>query len=83
MCIPRKPHPFGNEYHLIANGDNGANYVVSEDRQGAGLAKEGQGLVGVPIGVSSGVGKDDDNKAENDKADSWEGEGCGISFRHT
>ncbi len=23
MCVPRKPHPFGNEYHLIANGDDG------------------------------------------------------------
>jgi hypothetical protein len=23
MSHPRKPHPFGNEYHLIANGDKG------------------------------------------------------------
>ncbi len=23
MSLPRKPHPFGNEYHLIANGDKG------------------------------------------------------------
>ena len=23
MCIPRKPHPFGNEYHSIADGDGG------------------------------------------------------------
>ena len=21
MCVPRKPHPFGNEYHAIADGD--------------------------------------------------------------
>ena len=21
MCVPRKPHPFGNEYHSIADGD--------------------------------------------------------------
>mmetsp|Transcript_11947 Transcript_11947/g.25228 ORF Transcript_11947/g.25228 Transcript_11947/m.25228 type:complete len:318 (-) Transcript_11947:177-1130(-) len=21
MCVPRKPHPFGNEYHTICNGD--------------------------------------------------------------
>ena len=20
MCVPRKPHPFGNEYHSIADG---------------------------------------------------------------
>ncbi len=26
MCVPRKPHPFGNEYHTICNGHlvNGA-----------------------------------------------------------
>jgi hypothetical protein len=25
MCVPRKPHPFGNEYHSICDGDlNGA-----------------------------------------------------------
>ncbi len=24
MCAPRKPHPFGNEYHLIVDIDNGA-----------------------------------------------------------
>jgi hypothetical protein len=23
MCVPRKPHPFGNEYHSIADGDGG------------------------------------------------------------
>ncbi len=23
MCVPRKPHPFGNEYHSIADGDQG------------------------------------------------------------
>jgi hypothetical protein len=23
MCMPRKPHPFGNEYHTIADGDGG------------------------------------------------------------
>ena len=23
MCVPRKPHPFGNEYHSIADGDDG------------------------------------------------------------
>jgi hypothetical protein len=23
MCVPWKPHPFGNEYHLIADGDEG------------------------------------------------------------
>ena len=23
MCMPRKPHPFGNEYHTICNGDQG------------------------------------------------------------
>ena len=23
MMVPCKPHPFGNEYHLIADGDNG------------------------------------------------------------
>jgi hypothetical protein len=23
MCVPCKPHPFGNEYHSIANGDDG------------------------------------------------------------
>ncbi len=23
MCVPRKPHPFGNEYHSIANEDEG------------------------------------------------------------
>lgn len=23
MCVPRKPHPFGNEYHSIADGDFG------------------------------------------------------------
>ncbi len=23
MTLPWKPHPFGNEYHLIADGDNG------------------------------------------------------------
>ena len=23
MTVPRKPHPFGNEYHLIADGDDG------------------------------------------------------------
>ncbi len=22
MCVPRKPHPFGNEYHSIADGDD-------------------------------------------------------------
>ncbi len=21
MCVPRKPHPYGNEYHTICNGD--------------------------------------------------------------
>ena len=20
MCVPRKPHPFGNEYHMISDG---------------------------------------------------------------
>ncbi len=24
MFVPRKPHPFGNEYHTIADGDRGA-----------------------------------------------------------
>ncbi len=24
MCVPRKPHPFGNEYHSIADIDDGA-----------------------------------------------------------
>ena len=25
LCVPRKPHPFGNEYHSICDGDlNGA-----------------------------------------------------------
>ena len=23
MCVPRKPHPFGNEYHSICDGDDG------------------------------------------------------------
>jgi hypothetical protein len=23
MCVPQKPHPFGNEYHTIADGDGG------------------------------------------------------------
>ncbi len=23
MCVPRKPHPFGKEYHTIADGDQG------------------------------------------------------------
>ena len=23
MCVPRKPHPFGNEYHKICDGDKG------------------------------------------------------------
>jgi hypothetical protein len=23
MTVPRKPHPFGNEYHSIADGDGG------------------------------------------------------------
>ena len=23
MSLPRKPHPFGNEYHSIADGDDG------------------------------------------------------------
>ena len=23
MVVPRKPHPFGNEYHTIADGDKG------------------------------------------------------------
>ena len=23
MCVPRKPHPFGNEYQSIADGDDG------------------------------------------------------------
>ncbi|KAL7447907.1 hypothetical protein ACHAXS_000102 [Conticribra weissflogii] len=23
MCVPHKPHPFGNEYHFIADGDQG------------------------------------------------------------
>ena len=23
MCVPRKPHPIGNEYHRIADGDEG------------------------------------------------------------
>ena len=23
MCVPRKPHPFGNEYHTICDGDGG------------------------------------------------------------
>ncbi|KAL3811352.1 hypothetical protein ACHAXA_000768 [Cyclostephanos tholiformis] len=27
MCVPRKPHPFGNEYHLIADGDDGKSIM--------------------------------------------------------
>ncbi len=27
MCVPRKPHPFGNEYHLIADIDDGASVM--------------------------------------------------------
>ena len=31
MCIPRKPHPFGNEYHTIANRDGGKPIRESRD----------------------------------------------------
>jgi hypothetical protein len=28
ICVPpRKPHPFGNEYHLIADGDDGRSIM--------------------------------------------------------
>ena len=27
MCVPRKPHPFGNEYHSIADGDGGKSIM--------------------------------------------------------
>ncbi|KAL3809499.1 hypothetical protein ACHAXA_009735 [Cyclostephanos tholiformis] len=27
MCVPRKPHPFGNEYHSIADGDDGKSIM--------------------------------------------------------
>ena len=38
MCVPRKPRPFGNEYHSIADGDGGKpimwriNLVEGKDR---------------------------------------------------
>ena len=39
MVVPRKPHPFGNEYHTIADGDDGKpimfriKLVEGKDRQ--------------------------------------------------
>ncbi len=27
MCVPHKPHPFGNEYHSIADGDDGKSIM--------------------------------------------------------
>ena len=30
MCIPHKPHPFGNEYHTIADGDGGKPILLAD-----------------------------------------------------
>ncbi|KAL7472268.1 hypothetical protein ACHAXS_012601 [Conticribra weissflogii] len=38
MCVPQKPHPFGNEYHTICDGNQGrailwrAEMVEGKDR---------------------------------------------------
>ncbi len=42
--------------------------------QGERLAKESKQLVGIPIRVPTGVGKDDDNYAGDDEANPWQGE---------
>ncbi|KAL3810770.1 LOW QUALITY PROTEIN: hypothetical protein ACHAXA_001595, partial [Cyclostephanos tholiformis] len=69
MCVPRKPHPFGNEYHSIADGDDGKSImwrvklVEGKDRP------RGRWAVGVSDRVPR-VREDNYDDVGNDKAHS-------------
>ena len=57
MCVPCKPHPFGNEYHTIANGDHKSpilyrvELVERKDRPRQLGKKEFDDLGGPTIGL--------------------------------
>ena len=40
MSVPRKPHPLGNEYHIIADGDEGYTVMYRIKIQEGGVCAE-------------------------------------------
>ncbi|KAL7460411.1 hypothetical protein ACHAXS_000862 [Conticribra weissflogii] len=53
MCVPRKPHPFDNEYHSIADIDDGAPVMWRVDlKEGKDQPRE---MVAKPIHKSGKI----------------------------
>ena len=73
MCVPRKPHPFGNEYHLIADGDDGkpvmwwVKLIKGKDQQKKTNGSSHQSF--------QQDWENEDNYVGDDEADPWQGEG--------
>jgi hypothetical protein len=81
ICVPCKPHPFGNKYHSIANGPQGKPIIesslsLSQACQGEGLTKDVGRVVGIPIRERQPLKDGKDNHGD-DKAALWHGEGGG------
>ncbi len=56
MTLPRKPHPFGNEYHLIADG-NGGKFIMWQDKlvEGKDRPKKPDGKFAFEWGGSASI----------------------------
>jgi hypothetical protein len=58
MCVPRKPHPFSNEYHSIADGDDGKPIMWRvKIVEGTGRPKKADGRWAFPSEFNARLGK--------------------------